>query len=424
MSGRVTIGRPRASVRSLGERRRAVRDELVAGGDLADELVTGYDLTHGSLGQQRFYRYALAAGLDELLSDRWPCDAELGDVAGCVFRDDSTVLTVAPDGTVALLSLYNGWFRVQVASTSRQTAAMTCSAFRQSYPASYLSVDDGGKVPVTFWMLGRFGPESRLRRLDSATWESIEQNYSGEVKAELGELMQWSEPGREGQLLLWQGPPGTGKTWALRALASQWAPWAEFHYITDPDAFFVKDSSYMVDVLLADSYDVIDAVGDVYSEQRDSKWRVLILEDTGELLAATAKQSYGQGLSRLLNVVDGMIGQGLRVLALITTNDELGSLHPAVARPGRCASQLTFGPLDAAEASVFLGTETDEGGTLAELYARRTAGAPAFEIPERDHPDDPEPEDARDLMAAALTPEQEAMNAAFEDVLALARKPL
>ena len=41
-------------------------------------------------------------------------------------------------------------------------------------------------------------------------------------------------------------------------------------------------------------------------------------EDTGELLSADARERSGQGLSRFLNVVDGLIGQGLRVLVLVT----------------------------------------------------------------------------------------------------------
>ena len=36
-----------------------------------------------------------------------------------------------------------------------------------------------------------------------------------------------------------------------------------------------------------------------------------MLEDTGELLDPDAKTVIGQGLSRFLNVVDGLIGQGL-----------------------------------------------------------------------------------------------------------------
>src|SRR5256886_15351988 len=92
------------------------------------------------------------------------------------------------------------------------------------------------------------------------------------------------------------------------------------------------------------------------SEDDDSgrAWRVLVLEDTGELLSAEARIAVGQGLSRFLNVVDGLIGQGLRVLVLVTTNEELRKLHPAVARPGRCAANVEFKPLTGAEATAWL----------------------------------------------------------------------
>ena len=39
-------------------------------------------------------------------------------------------------------------------------------------------------------------------------------------------------------------------------------------------------------------------------------WRRLILEDTGELLSADARMQAGQGLSRFLNVVDGLTARG------------------------------------------------------------------------------------------------------------------
>src|SRR5580765_1026861 len=92
----------------------------------------------------------------------------------------------------------------------------------------------------------------------------------------------------------------------------------------------------------------------VEEDEQPPKWRLLILEDTGELLAADAKEQAGQGLSRLLNVVDGIIGQGLRVLVLVTTNEPLTRLHPAISRPGRCAAKIEFGPFSAAEAEAWL----------------------------------------------------------------------
>jgi hypothetical protein len=104
-------------------------------------------------------------------------------------------------------------------------------------------------------------------------------------------------------------------------------------------------------------------------------WRLLVLEDTGELLTPDARSLIGQGLSRFLNVVDGLIGQGLRVLVLVTTNEELRRLHPAVARPGRCAADIEFAPLSAEESAAWLrgrGVEAQPSGrgVLASLYAQ------------------------------------------------------
>src|SRR5204863_2591847 len=104
----------------------------------------------------------------------------------------------------------------------------------------------------------------------------------------------------------------------------------------------------------------------------DDRWRLIVMEDTGELLAADAKQQTGQGLSRLLNVVDGLLGESSQALFLMTTNDDLPRIHPAVGRPGRCAQLLRFGPLAVDEANRWLaaaGTaaRVSMPATLAEL---------------------------------------------------------
>jgi hypothetical protein len=116
-------------------------------------------------------------------------------------------------------------------------------------------------------------------------------------------------------------------------------------------------------------------VQSVTAERRaEPSWRLLILEDTGELLSADARAQAGQGLSRFLNVVDGLIGQGLRILVLVTTNEELGALHPAIARPGRCAANVLFRRIPPAQANDWLREHGDESTvsdatTLAGLYA-------------------------------------------------------
>jgi hypothetical protein len=105
-------------------------------------------------------------------------------------------------------------------------------------------------------------------------------------------------------------------------------------------------------------------------------WRLLMLEDSGEFLTMDAKARTGQALSRFLNVVDGLIGQGWRLLVLVTSTEALGTLHPAVSRPGRCVQKIRFQPFTTVEANAWLARygETrsmgDTSRTLAELYAR------------------------------------------------------
>jgi len=102
-------------------------------------------------------------------------------------------------------------------------------------------------------------------------------------------------------------------------------------------------------------------------------WRLVVLEDAGELMSASARSETGQGLSRVLNLTDGMLGQGVKCLLLVTTNEPLGRLHPAVRRPGRCWATVEFDAFGPAEATAWLaarGVERDVVApmTLAELY--------------------------------------------------------
>ena len=61
---------------------------------------------------------------------------------------------------------------------------------------------------------------------------------------------------------------------------------------------------------------------------------MLLLEDCDELIRGDAKSDTGQSLSRLLNLTDGLLGQGLEVIVGITTNEPLPKLHSAIVRPG------------------------------------------------------------------------------------------
>lgn len=76
----------------------------------------------------------------------------------------------------------------------------------------------------------------------------------------------------------------------------------------------------------------------------------------------------------MLNLTDGLIEGLTKILLLVTTNEELGTLHPAVARPGRCAARVEFIPFSSPEAQEWLKRRGHSPvdpcpAHLAELYA-------------------------------------------------------
>ena len=212
-------------------------------------------------------------------------------------------------------------------------------------------------IPVRFAYNTPNGPVSFQRSLEAPSWDEVRDNYTSTVRTEMERLIGDFEPARGGQLLLWQGEPGTGKTYAIRSLIKSWISWCDATYIVDPDQFF-EYAHYMMNTLLFEG----------------NRWKLIVVEDAGELIAKDARERTGQALSRLLNISQGFIGQGLRVLILITTNERIVDLHEAISRPGRCASKLEFDKLSTQESNAWLRahedtTEVTKDQSLAELFA-------------------------------------------------------
>ena len=334
-----------------------------------------------------FVSRLLDDGKCEVLNQEWPTSAESTDELGDpVLRSVESAAERAVfelGGTLVHLTLAGGRMYAAVAGETKARATAALESLRQTFPPPDPTA--AHEVTVTFWTYSPHGPHPSWRTIAVPEWHEIELNYAEATRRQLAHMMRDFRPAHGGQLLLWHGRAGTGKTFGLRALAWEWREWCDFHYIVDPDSFFGEHADYLMSVLLMPVHQmgprafvqpggIVSLVDPERDEQeREKPWRVLILEDTGELLRPDAKTMIGQGLSRFLNVVDGLIGQGLRVLVLVTTNEPIRTLHPAVARPGRCAANIEFEPLSTAEANAWLERhdyeeELDTPTPLASLY--------------------------------------------------------
>lgn len=314
------------------------------------------------IGLELYLARAVSDGLVHHQTDAWQLakvpPALLPECDAIYNRAGAEVTTFLGEALVDVI-VRGTTMRAHVAARTPEAVAAALTDLRGRFPVAQ---DDGRpSIDVTFWNWTGDGTRQRPQRVAVPTWSAIRANYAGSVQAELDALMARDTPPDGGRLLLWHGAPGTGKTHLIRALAHGWRDWCVPHYIVDVDQLLHGNTEYLTSLLL-----------DGESPDED-QWRLVILEDAGEFLMEDAASTQGQGFSRLLNTLDGMLGQSARILVLVTTNRPLSALDPAITRPGRCAMALEVPPLSAGEAASWLAEHEHAApigaeATLAELY--------------------------------------------------------
>ena len=295
----------------------------------------------------------------EVLVDEAPVASEMG--AG-VFLVDALDAAVFVDCDPS----WFGWM-LQAAAETAEGADQALAMFLDLLPPAIV-FEDEALVQCTVWMKNPMGgATSRYSTLDRVPFSDVASNYPAEIRPKLEAMCAMTEAPADGRLAVFHGPPGTGKTRFLFTLATEWSDWCDVHYVMDPDELFAH-ADYLTSILM--------------QAERSERWSILVMEDGDEFIDAGAKGKVGQGLSRLLNVADGFIGQAAKMMVLISTNVEHEAFQPAAVRAGRCFANHEFPAFTTTEAQEWLEENVemavgdpeivldlpDEGVTLADLY--------------------------------------------------------
>lgn len=158
----------------------------------------------------------------------------------------------------------------------------------------------------------------------------IDLNYNDSLPHD--QLVDFVE-GEQSGLAILHGTPGCGKTTYIRNLI--YNSNSEFFLIDSSVFAYITDSSFIGYLL------------------RNSN-AVYILEDCEQLLTDRT-QSWNGGISGLLNISDGILGDSLNIKFICTFNSDLSSIDNALLRKGRLKVKYEFGNLTP-EKTLKLGT--------------------------------------------------------------------
>lgn len=201
-------------------------------------------------------------------------------------------------------------------------------------------------VPIKIWRYGASGTRIDHSAIKASPLSEIESNYTKATFNEIRRIVDMKTPDDNGKIILWRGDPGTGKTTAIRSLAREWKKDLKIHIeiVMDPETLF-SNVDYMTSILVRDN-------AKEYKKDYEAPIRLIILEDHAEIFSTNCRDR--SGFSRFLNMTDGLLSAGSRVIFLLTANEELDAIDPAVKRAGRCLSINTFNKFSKDEAIEWL----------------------------------------------------------------------
>jgi hypothetical protein len=154
-------------------------------------------------------------------------------------------------------------------------------------------------------------------------------------------------------IILLHGDPGTGKTSYIKNLTS---------LIVDKDILFIPPS--MAEMLSEPT---------IIPFLMDHKNSILIIEDAERVIGDREGNGSPAGVSNILNLTDGILGDCLNIQVVATFNMKREKIDKALLRKGRLIAEHKFEKLSVEDTNKLLlnlGKEqtSDEGMCLADIY--------------------------------------------------------
>ena len=181
---------------------------------------------------------------------------------------------------------------------------------------------------------------------------NLEENYNDELLDIDERLTTFINSKNTNGMVLLHGAPGAGKTTYLRHLITTCN--ARFIYLPNNLFCQLSDPEFFTFIL-------------GYSNS------VIILEDCEELLKPRDQNSNNNGISTLLNLSDGLLGDAMMLKIICTFNTELRNIDQALLRKGRLAHNYEFKPLSIEKTNNLLkklnaNFVSNEAMTLSDIY--------------------------------------------------------
>lgn len=181
----------------------------------------------------------------------------------------------------------------------------------------------------------------------------LELNYGSDfIKIHETIVKRLNTPNDKGIILL-HGDPGTGKTSYIKYLTK---------LIKDKDILFIPPS--MAEMLSEPS---------IIPFLMDHRNSILLIEDAERVIADREGNGSSAGVSNILNLTDGILGDCLNIQVIATFNMKRERIDAALLRKGRLICEHKFEELNTEETNKLLehlkkGIISKKGLTLADIY--------------------------------------------------------